>query len=79
MGFMANHLITAKPFISPAPANLTAQLGIVAHTAYPSCRDGSAVELYVVQGVGHLWPPPSILPASRIIWDFFAAHPKPAG
>ncbi|MBN2084133.1 MAG: hypothetical protein JW748_02845 [Anaerolineales bacterium] len=52
------------------------QLGIVSHTAYTACRDGSAVELYVVRGVGHLWPPPSILPASQIIWDFFAAHPK---
>jgi polyhydroxybutyrate depolymerase len=53
------------------------QLGIVAHTMYPSCRNGSAVELYVVKGMGHIWPPSSILPASKVIWEFFAAHPKP--
>jgi polyhydroxybutyrate depolymerase len=52
------------------------QLGIVAHTLYASCRNGSAVELYVVKGLGHAWPPPSILPASQVIWEFFAAHPK---
>ena len=52
------------------------QLGIVVHTMYTSCRNGTAVELYVVKGLGHIWPPPSILPASRIIWEFFAAHPK---
>ncbi|MGB7539397.1 MAG: PHB depolymerase family esterase [Anaerolineales bacterium] len=52
------------------------QLGIVAHTKYASCRTGSAVELYVVKGLGHAWPPPSILPASKVIWEFFAAHPR---
>jgi polyhydroxybutyrate depolymerase len=52
------------------------QLGIVSHTKYASCRNGSAVELYVVKGIGHVWPPASVLPASRIIWEFFAAHPK---
>ncbi len=50
--------------------------GIVAHTTYASCRNGSAVELYVVKGIGHVWPTASVLPASRIIWEFFAAHPK---
>jgi polyhydroxybutyrate depolymerase len=53
------------------------QLGIVAHTAYASCRNGSAVELYVARGIGHVWPPASVMPTSQIIWDFFATHPKP--
>jgi polyhydroxybutyrate depolymerase len=55
----------------------TEQTGIVAHTVYPPCRDGSAVELYVLRGWSHLWPTAYVLPASQIIWDFFAAHPKP--
>ena len=53
------------------------QDGMVMHTSYASCQNGTSVELYVVRGLGHLWPPPYILPASRIIWNFFAAHPKP--
>lgn len=52
------------------------QEGMVAHTYYRSCRNGTSVELYIIQGMGHVWPPSSILPASQIIWGFFAAHPK---
>ncbi|MBN1439100.1 MAG: hypothetical protein JW929_06795 [Anaerolineales bacterium] len=51
--------------------------GLVMHTEYPDCRNGAAVELYLVMGMGHFWPTPGILPASRLIWEFFAAHPKP--
>jgi polyhydroxybutyrate depolymerase len=54
-----------------------AQSGIVAHTVFSNCRNGTAVELYVIVGLGHVWPPSSVLPASQIIWGFFAAHPKP--
>jgi polyhydroxybutyrate depolymerase len=46
----------------------------ITHAAYSSCKAGTAVELYTLPG-GRLWP--SDLPASQIIWDFFAAHPKP--
>jgi polyhydroxybutyrate depolymerase len=53
------------------------QSGIVVHTSYESCRNGSAVELYVIKGMGHHWPLSSVLPASQVIWEFFAAHPKP--
>jgi polyhydroxybutyrate depolymerase len=52
------------------------QEGMVTNTYYRSCRNGTSVELYIVKGMGHMWPSPSILPASQIIWDFFAAHPK---
>ncbi len=51
--------------------------GIVEHTSYTSCRNGTSVELYVLRGWSHLWPVSSVLPASQVIWDFFAAHPKP--
>ena len=56
---------------------------------YESCREGSSVELFTVDGGGHTWPGgPQYLPAfligktshdfnaSETIWQFFAAHPK---
>ncbi len=48
----------------------------ITHTKYDPCKDGSAVELYMIDGMGHK-PPTSELPAAQIIWDFFEAHPKP--
>ena len=42
---------------------------------------------YAIQGMGHAWPggapdrpfsDPQGPDASRLIWDFFAGHPKPA-
>jgi polyhydroxybutyrate depolymerase len=53
------------------------QTGIATHTAYSGCKDGTAVELYALRGIGHAWPPAEIFPATQTIWDFFAAHPKP--
>jgi polyhydroxybutyrate depolymerase len=52
------------------------QTSLVTHTAYGPCNNGTAVELYALQGIGHTWPPVSILPASQIIWNFFVANPK---
>jgi polyhydroxybutyrate depolymerase len=52
------------------------QAAAYTHTAYAGCKNGAAVELYAVKGVGHMWPTKYIVPASQIIWDFFAAHPK---
>jgi polyhydroxybutyrate depolymerase len=53
--------------------------GRLTHTTYEPCRAGTAIELYKISGMGHAWPEPSedSLDASRIIWRFFAAHPKP--
>lgn len=45
--------------------------------AYPSCRDGTIVELYTNDTRGHTWPDWFPTPASEYIWEFFAAHPKP--
>jgi polyhydroxybutyrate depolymerase len=58
------------------PNPQTEQNGIATHTVYSSCRDGSAVELYLLEGIGHRWPAELIWPTSQTIWDFFAAHPK---
>jgi polyhydroxybutyrate depolymerase len=57
-------------------APLVEQNGIVTHNSYAPCSNGTAVELYSLQGIGHTWPPDAILPASQIIWNFFVAHPK---
>jgi len=48
----------------------------VVHTAYNSCRAGTAVELYAINYFGHRWPLINTFPASETIWAFFAAHPK---
>jgi polyhydroxybutyrate depolymerase len=48
----------------------------VVHTAYDSCRAGTAVELYAINYFGHRWPLANTMPASETIWKFFAAHPK---
>jgi polyhydroxybutyrate depolymerase len=58
-------------------AQVEQQAGDITHTAYPSCQAGSAVELYTVQVLGHGWPSAAEFPAAEVIWDFFAAHPKP--
>jgi polyhydroxybutyrate depolymerase len=60
----------------------------VRRTAYGTCREGRAVELYTIEGGGHTWPggPPvggSVgrvtreIDATAVIWAFFAGHPKP--
>ena len=51
--------------------------GVLTHTTYVACKPGISVELDVVDGVGHAWTRPDIAPISQIIWEFFAAHPKP--
>jgi polyhydroxybutyrate depolymerase len=55
------------------------KVGELTHTTYSPCRAGTAVELYTIAGGGHDWPVIAENPAfpSAIIWDFFAAHPKP--
>ena len=62
--------------------------GTVIHTAF-ACADGTAVELYAVEGQGHAWPggqkgirfgnvdaPTAEISATDLMWDFFARHPK---
>lgn len=49
----------------------------VTHTTYASCQAGAVVELYTIASGRHVWPSQYEPPFSQIIWDFFAAHPKP--
>jgi polyhydroxybutyrate depolymerase len=51
--------------------------GIIRHSVYSSCRAGTAVELYTMDAQGHSWPSQYVMPLSKMIWEFFAAHPKP--
>jgi len=46
------------------------------HTVYAYCQAGSAVEIYLINNMRHVWPRPFIFQTSKI-WDFFVAHPKP--
>lgn len=39
------------------------------------CTKGSAVELWTIAGAGHV--PMGLGALGRVVWDFFAAHPKP--
>ena len=48
---------------------------------YSQCEHGAGVALYAIQGGHHMWPGLRIsgnsIPATDLIWSFFAAHPKP--
>jgi polyhydroxybutyrate depolymerase len=63
--------------------------GSVVHDVY-KCANGTAVELYAIEGQGHAWPggqkgmrngnvdaPTTEISATDLMWDFFKAHPKP--
>ena len=61
----------------------------IKHDAYTNCKDGTAVELYTIVGGKHAWPgsdgsawpggnePTQTISATKLMWEFFAAHPKP--
>jgi polyhydroxybutyrate depolymerase len=53
------------------------QDGVLTHTTYGGCPPGESVELYLIDGYGHGWLNSPNVPISQIIWNFFAAHPKP--
>lgn len=48
---------------------------------YSGCRMGSAVAAYAIQGGHHIWPGTRFsrndVPATSLMWTFFAQHPKP--
>lgn len=57
---------------------------------YGPCKDGSEIDFYMIEGMGHTWPGGvSLLPESLVgkrsdkinandaIWEFFAKHPMP--
>jgi polyhydroxybutyrate depolymerase len=54
---------------------------------FAPCAENTAVELYTIIGGGHAWPggqrmspaadaPSEALNATRVVWEFFAAHPR---
>ncbi len=57
--------------------------------AYDECTQGSAIHLYTIVGGKHAWPgsdgpawpggddPTQTISATEVMWEFFAAHPKP--
>jgi polyhydroxybutyrate depolymerase len=63
---------------SPTPKH--EQSSEVQTDIYPGCHNGSAVALYAIQGGHHIWPgvrfSQNNVPATDLIWDFFASHPK---
>jgi polyhydroxybutyrate depolymerase len=48
---------------------------------YTGCTGGAGVTLYTIEGGRHMWPGTRLsgndVPATDIMWSFFAAHPKP--
>ena len=74
----------------PLPAGQNRCGGL--RTVYPNGRDGTEVVLVRLDGGGHTWPGAAqYLPArligrvcrdfdaTRVIWEFFKAHPRPGG
>jgi polyhydroxybutyrate depolymerase len=51
--------------------------GLLTHIPYGPCAPGIDVELDTIDGQGHAWPSPYVVPVSQMIWDFFDAHAKP--
>ncbi len=61
----------------------------IKHDSYSGCAYGTAIELYTIIGGKHAWPgsdgpawpggdePNHTISATQLIWEFFAAHPKP--
>ena len=97
-GFVQSATDTMKFWISKngctSPATVTnlpplVQDGThVVKTHYAQCRDHSEVSYYIVEGMGHLWPPKSQvtraaagppsqnIDATAVFWDFFKTHAK---
>jgi polyhydroxybutyrate depolymerase len=67
----------------------TEKFSDVQHDIYSSCIGGTEVDLYTILGGKHAWPgsigpawpggdqPTQSISATRVMWDFFNAHPKP--
>jgi polyhydroxybutyrate depolymerase len=69
------------------PQPRVSRSGVVVHSVYAPCSQGTTVELYAIEGGQHAWPggqrvarfldaPSTAIDASSVIWDFFAAHPR---
>jgi polyhydroxybutyrate depolymerase len=68
---------------------ITESFSDIRHDTYAKCSDDTSVELYTINGGKHAWPgssgpawpggdqPTQTLSATKLIWEFFTAHPKP--
>ena len=65
--------------LTPMPAKIdldVTQPGAETTVArHEGCAKGAAVELWTIAGAGHV--PMGLGALGRVVWDFFAAHPKP--
>lgn len=71
------------------PTPTTETFDDIQHETYSGCANEIKVELYTILGGKHAWPgsdgpagpagdePTQTISASEIMWEFFAAHPKP--
>jgi len=67
------------------PPAVIMQQGDVTGKHWGGCRAGADVVLYTIIGKGHSWPGSAMparittrdIDATDLIWEFFAAHPKP--
>jgi polyhydroxybutyrate depolymerase len=86
-------LWAAKNGCAPTPRKDTLPARVndgthVQRIVYSPCRDGTEVHYYLVDGMGHGWPPKpprserlsgrtsQNLNATELIWEFFQPHPK---
>lgn len=71
-----------------SPQSQTNSFDDIQHEVWTGCAGSTSVELYTILGGGHSWPggaggwpgsdqPTQTISASQLIWEFFAAHPKP--
>jgi polyhydroxybutyrate depolymerase len=70
------------------PVAQTDTTGDIRHEIWKGCTGTTSVELYTILGGGHAWPgglggyadsdpPTTTISATSLMWDFFAANPKP--
>lgn len=71
------------------PAPQTETFEDIQHDVYSGCVGGTSIELYTILGGKHAWPgsalpgwaggdePTQTISATRLMWEFFASHPKP--
>lgn len=80
-----NFWVTANACASQPQSN---SFEDIQHDVWTGCSASTSVELYTINGGGHAWPdgeagrvdadpPTQSISASQLIWEFFAAHPKP--
>jgi polyhydroxybutyrate depolymerase len=71
----------------PTPAQ-SSESGNIVHETFSPCAQGTAIELYTINGGEHAWPggesvsseigePTTEISATHLMWEFFNNHPMP--